>query len=390
MEEAQRIQALPPYLFARIDEKIAAAKVKGVDVISLGIGDPDLPTPDHIVDELVKAACNPANHRYPSYVGMLEFRSAVAEWYKRRSNIVLNPQKEVVTLIGSKEGIAHIALCYLNPGDIALIPDPGYPVYGVGTLLAGGVPYTMPLKEENGFLPDLDLIPEDIARKAKLMFLNYPNNPTGAVADETFYLKVIAFAKKNDILVCHDGPYSEIAFNGYKPLSFLEILGAKEVGIEFHSMSKTYNMTGWRIGWAAGNARVIEALGRIKSNIDSGVFQAIQVASIEGLLGNQDLVREMCKIYQERQDIVIEGLNALGWKVEKPKATIYVWAKVPKGYTSTSFSELVLDKAGVVITPGNGYGEYGEGYFRISLTINTERLREAFRRLQDNLGKFQF
>jgi len=390
MEEAQRIQSLPPYLFARIDEKIAAAKAKGVDVISLGIGDPDLPTPDHIIDELVRAARNPANHRYPSYVGMPEFRQAVAEWYKRRSNISLDPSKEVVTLIGSKEGIAHIAFCYLNPGDIALIPDPGYPVYGVGTLLAGGVPYTMPLKEENGFLPDLDAIPEDIARKAKLMYLNYPNNPTGAVADQGFYLKVIAFAKKYDIIVCHDGPYSEIAFNGYKPLSFLEVPGAKEVGIEFHSMSKTYNMTGWRIGWAAGNERVIEALGRIKSNIDSGVFQAIQEASIVGLLGDQQIVKEICKVYQERQDIVIEGLTALGWKVDRPQATIYVWPKVPKGYTSASFCELVLDKAGVVLTPGNGYGKYGEGYFRISLTINTERLREALKRIKENLGKFEF
>jgi LL-diaminopimelate aminotransferase len=390
MEEAQRIQALPPYLFARIDEKIADAKAKGVDVISLGIGDPDLPTPDHIIDKLVEAARNPENHRYPSYVGMLEFRSAVAEWYKRRSNVVLDPKKEVVTLIGSKEGIAHIAFCYINPGDVALIPDPGYPVYGVGTLLAGGVPYIMPLKGENGFLPDLEAIPAEVAQKAKLMFLNYPNNPTGAIADESFYLKVITFAKKYDIIVCHDGPYSEIAFNGFKPLSFLEVPGAKDVGIEFHSMSKTYNMTGWRIGWAAGNARVIEALGRIKSNIDSGVFQAIQEASIEGLLGNQNIIQENNTIYQERQDIVIAGLTALGWNVERPKATIYVWPKVPKGYTSTSFCELILDKAGVVVTPGNGYGEYGEGYFRISLTISTERLKEALKRLQDNFGKFEF
>ena len=390
MEEARRIQTLPPYLFARIDEKIAEVKAKGVDVISLGIGDPDLPTPDHIIDVLVKAARNPVNHRYPSFVGMLEFRQAVAEWYKRRSNIVLDPKKEVVTLIGSKEGIAHIAFCYLNPGDIALIPDPGYPVYRIGTLLAGGVPYIMPLKAENGFLPDLDMIPEEVAHKAKLMYLNYPNNPTGAIADESFYLKVIAFAKKYDIIICHDGPYSEIAFNGYKPLSFLEVPGAKEVGIEFHSMSKTYNMTGWRIGWAAGNARVIEALSRIKSNIDSGVFQAIQEAAIEGLLGSQEIVQEIIKIYQERQDIVIEGLTALGWSVERPKATIYVWPKVPKGFTSTSFCELVLEKAGVVLTPGNGYGEYGEGYFRISLTIKTERLREALRRIRDNCGKFSF
>ncbi len=390
MEEALRMQAIPPYLFARIDEKIAMAKAKGVDVISLGIGDPDLPTPDNIIDRLVTAAHNSDNHRYPSYVGMLEFREAVAEWYKRRANIILDAKNEVVTLIGSKEGIAHISLCYVNPGDYTLIPDPGYPVYGIGTLIAGGIPYTMPLKEENGFLPDFDVIPEDIAKKAKLMFLNYPNNPTGAVADESFFLKAIAFAKKYDIIICHDGPYSEIAFKDYRPLSFLEVAGAKDVGIEFHSMSKTYNMTGWRIGWAAGNAKVIGDLGRLKSNIDSGVFQAIQEASIEGLLGNQDILQEINNIYQERQDIVIEGLTDLGWSLERPKAAIYVWPKVPKGYTSASFCELVLDKAGVVLTPGNGYGEYGEGYFRISLTISTERLREALQRMKDNLGQLEF
>lgn len=390
MEEALRIQSLPPYLFARIDEKIATAKAQGVDVISLGIGDPDLPTPEPIIERLVAAARKPVNHRYPSYVGMIEFRGAVAEWYKRRSNVILDPQKEVVTLIGSKEGIAHIAFCYLNPGDIALIPDPGYPVYGVGTLLAGGVPYTMPLKEENGFLPDFEAIPEEVARKAKLMFLNYPNNPTSAIADEAFYLKAIAFAQKYDIIICHDAAYSEIAFEGYKPLSFLEIPGAKDVGIEFHSMSKSFNMTGWRIGWAAGNARVIEALGRIKSNIDSGVFQAIQEASIEGLLGSQEIVKEICNVYKERRDIVVDGLNAMGWNLKKTQATIYIWPKVPKGYTSASFAEFVLDKAGVVVTPGNGYGEYGEGYFRISLTIETDRLKEALERMKANLGKVEF
>ena len=390
MEEALRMQAIPPYLFARIDEKIAMAKAKGVDVISLGIGDPDLPTPENIIDRLVSAAHNSDNHRYPSYVGMLEFREAVAEWYKRRANIVLDAKSEVITLIGSKEGIAHISLCYINQGDYTLIPDHGYPVYGVGTLLAGGIPYTMPLKEENGFLPDFEAIPEDIAKKAKLMFLNYPNNPTGAVADEGFFLKAIAFAKKYDIIICHDGPYSEITFKGYRALSFLEVAGAKDVGIEFHSMSKTYNMTGWRIGWAAGNAKVISDLGRLKSNVDSGVFQAILEASIEGLLGNQDILQEINKVYQERQDIVIECLTDLGWSLERPKAAIYVWPKVPKGYTSASFCELVLDKAGVVLTPGNGYGEYGEGYFRISLTISTERLREALQRMKDNLGRMEF
>ncbi len=390
MEEARRIQSLPPYLFARIDEKIAEAKAKGVDVISLGIGDPDRPTPDHIVERLVEAAHNPENHRYPSYVGMLEFRQAVAEWYKQRSpKIELDPKTEVVTLIGSKEGIAHINLCYLNPGDLALIPDPGYPVYGIGAILAGGVPYAMPLREENGFLPDLEAIPGDIAQKAKIMFLNYPNNPTAAIADEAFYEKAIAFAKANDVVICHDAAYSEIGFDGYKAPSFLQIPGAKDVGIEFHSMSKTYNMTGWRIGWAAGNAKVIEALGRIKSNIDSGVFQAIQEASIAGLLGPQDVIEAVTKVYQERRDLVIEGLNAMGWNLEKTKAAVYVWAPVPKGHTSASFAELVLEKAGVVITPGSGYGEYGEGYFRVTLTIDTQRLKEALVRMKKVFGKFE-
>lgn len=390
MEEALRIKALPPYLFARIDEKIAKAKAKGVDVISLGIGDPDLPTPAPIVEKLAEAAHNPENHRYPSYVGMIEFRRAVADWYRRRSGIILDPEREVVTLIGSKEGIAHIALCYLDPGDYALVPDPGYPVYGIGTLLAGGVPYIMPLKEGNGFLPDFDAIPAETAQKAKLMYLNYPNNPTAAVADEAFYLKAIAFAKKYDIVICHDAAYSEIAFDGYRPLSFLEIPGAKDVGIEFHSMSKTFNMTGWRIGWAAGNARVIEALGRIKSNIDSGVFQAVQEASVLGLSMAEKVVPETCKVYQERRDFVVDTLNAMGWKLAKTKATIYVWPKVPKGFTSASFAEFVLDKAGVVITPGSGYGEYGEGYFRISLTLDTDRIKEALTRMKEKLGKIEF
>ncbi|MHB1651120.1 MAG: LL-diaminopimelate aminotransferase [Desulfitobacteriaceae bacterium] len=391
MEEAQRIQALPPYLFARIDDKIAAAKAQGVDVISLGIGDPDLPTPDHIVERLIKAARNPENHRYPSYVGMLEFRQAVADWYKAHSpKIELDPKKEVMALIGSKEGIAHIALCYLNPGDIALIPDPGYPVYAVGAMLAGGVPYAMPLKEENNFLPDFAEIPEDIARKAKIMFLNYPNNPTAAVADEAFYIKAIAFAKKYDIVLCHDAAYSEIGFDGYRAPSFLEIPGAKEVGIEFHSMSKTFNMTGWRIGWAVGNAAVIDALGRVKSNIDSGVFQAVQEAAIEGLLGSQKVVEDVIKVYQERRDIIIDALNSMGWNLQRTQAAVYIWARVPKGYTSASFAEMVLDKAGVVVTPGNGYGEYGEGYFRITLTIDTERLKEALQRMRDALGNLEW
>ncbi|AVX30727.1 MAG: LL-diaminopimelate aminotransferase [Bacillota bacterium] len=388
--EAQRIRQLPPYLFARIEAQIAKAKEEGVDVISLGIGDPDRPTPDHIIQELVKEAHNPANHQYPSSVGMLSFRQAVADYYQRRFQVSLDPKTQVVSLLGSKEGIAHMAWCYLDPGDIALVPDPGYPVYGIGTLLAGGTPYIMPLKAENNFLPDLKAIPEEVARKAKLMWLNYPNNPTGAIAPLEFFEEVVAFAKKYDIIVCHDAAYQEISFDGYRPPSFLEVPGAMEVGVEFGSCSKTYNMTGWRIGWAVGRADVINALGRLKSNIDSGVFQAIQYAAITALTGPQDCVEAMSKVYQERRDIAVEGLNAIGWKLEKPKSTIYVWAPVPKGFTSMSFAEHVFEKTGVVITPGNGYGEHGEGFFRIALTVEKERMLEAFDRIKKNLGPFEF
>ncbi|GAW30126.1 MULTISPECIES: LL-diaminopimelate aminotransferase [unclassified Carboxydocella] len=388
--EAQRIRQLPPYLFARIEAQIAKAKEEGVDVISLGIGDPDRPTPDHIIQELVKEAHNPANHQYPSSVGMLSFRQAVADYYQRRFQVSLDPKTQVVSLLGSKEGIAHMAWCYLDPGDIALVPDPGYPVYGIGTLLAGGTPYIMPLKAENNFLPDLKAIPEEVARKAKLMWLNYPNNPTGAIAPLEFFEEVVDFAKKYDIIVCHDAAYQEISFDGYRPPSFLEVPGAMEVGVEFGSCSKTYNMTGWRIGWAVGRADVINALGRLKSNIDSGVFQAIQYAAITALTGPQDCVEAMSKVYQERRDIAVEGLNAIGWKLEKPKSTIYVWAPVPKGFTSMSFAEHVFEKTGVVITPGNGYGEHGEGFFRIALTVEKERMLEAFDRIKKNLGPFEF
>ena len=390
MQEAKRLKSLPPYLFARIEKKIQEKKAAGVDVISLGIGDPDRPTPGHIIDKLVEQANNPENHSYPSSVGMMEYREAVAQWYKNRFDVDLDPASEIVTLIGSKEGIGHISFCYVDPGDVNLVPDPGYPVYGIGTLLAGGEPYNMPLKEENGFLPDLDAIPEDVADKAKILFINYPNNPTGALADMSFFNKVVAFAKKHDLIVCHDGAYSEIAFDGYEPPSFLQAEGAKEVGIEFNSLSKPYNMTGWRIGWAAGRPDVIEALGRIKSNLDSGAFQAIQYAAIEGLIGPQDSVKEMQAVYKERRDTVVNGLNAMGWNMEAPKATFYVWAPVPKGFNSSEFAELVLEKAGVIITPGIGYGENGEGYFRIALTVENKRIGEALERMKDAIGKVEF
>ncbi|SMB94555.1 LL-diaminopimelate aminotransferase apoenzyme [Thermanaeromonas toyohensis ToBE] len=390
MELSQRLQKIPPYLFARIEKKIEEARERGVDIISLGIGDPDLPTPGHIIDKLAEEARNPENHRYPTSVGLLSFREAVANWYRERYGVELDPRTEVVSLIGSKEGIAHISFCYVNPGDINLVPDPGYPVYGLGTLLSGGEPYIMPLKEENGYLPDLAAIPHDVAKRAKLMFLNYPNNPTGAVVQPRFFQEVVEFAKSYDIIVCHDAAYSEITFDGYRAPSFLATPGAKEVGIEFNSLSKPYNMTGWRLGWACGRHDVIEALGRLKSNLDSGVFQAIQYAGITALTGPQDSLEEVRRVYQSRRDLVVDGLNALGWHLNKPLGTFYVWAPVPAGYTSESFAETLLEKAGVIVTPGNGYGRYGEGYFRIALTISEERIKEALDRLKRALGRVKF
>ena len=379
---AERLQQLPPYLFAELDKAKEEALAKGMDVIDLGVGDPDLPTPSHIVDALKKAAENPVNHRYPSYVGMLSFRQVVAAWYERRFGIKLDPQKEVLTLIGSKEGIAHLPLAFINPGDVSLVPTPAYPVYHIGTLFAGGKSYFMPLLEENNFLPDLDKIPPDVARQAKIMFLNYPNNPTAAVAEEEFFERVIAFAKKYEILICHDAAYTELYYDGYKPISFLNVAGAKEVGIEIHSLSKTYNMTGWRIGFAVGNEKVIAGLGKIKSNIDSGVFQAVQEAGIVALNTDESLIEANRKVYQERRDLMVEGLREIGLKVNPPKATFYLWVKVPKGYTSASFCALLLKEAGIVVTPGNGFGEPGEGYFRIALTVDKERLKEAISRLK--------
>lgn len=388
--QAKRIQSLPPYLFARIEKKIEEKKAQGVDIISLGIGDPDQPTPGYVIDKMIEEVQNPVNHGYPSSVGMLSYRRSVANWYKRRFDVDLDPGTEVVTLIGSKEGIANINYCYVDPGDINLIPDPGYPVYGIGTLLAGGEPYYMPLLAENGFLPDLDAIPEDVVNKAKILWINYPNNPTGAVATLDFFRRVVGFAKKHNLLVCHDNAYSEMAFDGYQPPSFLQAEGAKEVGIEFNSLSKPFNMTGWRIGWAVGNAEAIETLGRYKSNVDSGAFQAVQYAGMAGLDGDGQSVESMKEIYQERRNILVSGLNSMGWNLEYPKATFYLWVPVPKGYTSAEFAELVLEKAGVIITPGNGYGQHGEGYFRLSLTVATERIVEALDRMKKAIGKVQF
>lgn len=390
MKENKAMQNLPPYLFARIESKIAEAKERGIDIINLGIGDPDLPTPPAIIARMAEAIQDPANHQYPSSIGLLTFRKAVADWYQNRFGVRLDPQNEIVSLLGSKEGIAHISIAYLDQGDISLVPDPGYPVYAIGTLLAKGQPYIMPLVSQNGFLPVLEDIPVDIARKAKLMFINYPNNPTGAVCDLNFFNQVIEFAIDYDILVCHDAAYSEIAYNNIIPPSFLQAKKAKEVGIEFHSLSKTYNMTGWRIGWVAGNQDAIDVLGRFKSNVDSGVFQAIQYAGIQALSGPQETVKEMKAVYQERRDIAVDGLRKMGWVIDGPQASFYLWAPVPKGYTSASFAEFIFEKTSVVITPGNGYGNFGEGYFRIALTVSKERMEEAFVRMFNAIGKVDF
>lgn len=380
---AKRITSLPPYLFAAIDRAKDDAIKNGVDVIDLGVGDPDLPTPSHIIDALCTSVRNPERHRYPSYIGMLSFREAASDWCEKTFGISPDPHDEVLALIGSKEGLAHIPLAFLNPGDIALVPDPAYPVYKIGTLFAGGVPYAMPLSAENGFLPDPDAIPDDVADDARLMFLNYPNNPTAAVADHSFFDEVVDFASDHDIIVVHDNPYSEITFDGYRAPSFLSSPGAMEIGIEMHSLSKTYNMTGWRIGFAVGNADIISGLGDVKTNIDSGVFEAVQEAGITALTGPQDCVHDMRRIYAERRDLLLSGLHALGIDAAAPEATFYVWAPVPDGYTSMSFSTMLLEKIGIVATPGVGFGEYGEGYVRFSLTSPLNRIGEAVDRMHD-------
>jgi LL-diaminopimelate aminotransferase len=378
---ANRIEKLPPYLFAQISKKVAEKKAQGIDVVSFGIGDPDLPTPQHILDALHDAAQQPANHRYPETEGLPEFRQAVADWYERRFSVKLDPAKEVISLIGSKEGIGHVALCFIDPGDVALVPDPAYPVYAIGTMFAGGEAYTLPLREERGFLPDLDAVPADVASRAKVLWLNYPNNPTGAVADLDFFERAVSFAKQHDIAICHDGPYSEVAYDEYVPVSFLQTKGAMDLGIEFHSLSKSYNMTGWRIGMAVGNPSIIDALMRVKSNIDSGQSQAIQRMAIAALNGPQDCIDEHNTIYQRRRDRVVEALRKLGLHVTPPKASLYVWAKVPAGMTSAQFAERLLDEAAVIVTPGNGYGEHGEGYVRLSLTLPDDRVDEGLRRI---------
>ncbi|MEE9548844.1 MAG: LL-diaminopimelate aminotransferase [Candidatus Binatia bacterium] len=381
LEKARRIKELPPYLFAEIDRRKREALAKGVDLIDLGIGDPDIPTPAPIVERLKSAAETTDNHRYPSSSGLLEFRAAVAGWYERRFGINLDPEKEVLSLIGSKEGIANMAVAFVDPGDLVLAPDPAYPVYQIGTLFSGGKNYSLPLSKANRFLPDLDAIPAEVARKAKLLWINYPNNPTAAVAEKEFLDQVVEFAHRNQIIICHDAAYTEIAFDGYRPMSLLQVDGARDVAIEFHSLSKTFNMTGWRIGMAVGNSDLISGLAQVKSNVDSGVFQAVQEAAVEALRLADEVVEPSRRVYQERRDVLVSGLHAAGFECEKPRATFYVWVSVPKGLTSSQLTAKLLDEAGVVTTPGNGFGAAGEGFIRLTLCVPKDRLKKGVERI---------
>jgi len=387
MELARRLNRLPPYLFVEINRRLVELRAQGKDIVDFGIGDPDLPTPSHIIERMCQAAHDPVNHRYPETDGLPELRQAIAEWYGRRFGVELDPAKEVLPLIGSKEGIGHMALCFIEPGDLALVPDPGYPPFSLGTILAGGEPYFMPLKEENDFLPDFEVIPDDVADKAKLMWLNYPNNPTGAIADLDFFDKAVHFAQQHGLAICHDAPYTEIAFDGYRAPSFMQMPGAKNIGVEFHSLSKTYHMTGWRIGMVVGNADMVNALFKVKSNLDSGVAQAIQHAAVEALRGSQEHIARHNAIFQGRRDKLVKVLNEVGLRARMPKATFYVWAKIPPGFTSIDFAKKLLDEIGIAVTPGTGYGKEGEGYIRFSLTISDDRLEEGVNRLSSWHGR---
>ena len=379
---AKRLGQIPPYLFAEIDRKVQEKKRAGIDVISLGIGDPDLPTPKRVVSVLQEAASDPENHRYPSYFGLAELRGAIANWYSDRFGAKLDPGTEILPTLGSKDGISHVPLALVDPADVVLAPDPGYTVYVTGALMAGAEPYAMPLTAANDWLPDLDAIPAEVADRARLMWLNYPNNPTAAVADRAFLERAVAFCREHGIILCHDAPYSEIAFDGYRPLSLFEIAGAKEIGLEFHSLSKTFNMTGWRIGWVCGRADLISLIGQLKTNIDSGIFQAVQWAAIEALNGGEAETQAACEVFARRHRLVADTFNKLGWNIQPPRATFYVWAPVPKGYDSIGFASHVLDSVGVNITPGVGFGPHGEGYFRLSVTAPDDRLAEAMKRME--------
>ena len=378
----RRLQELPPYLFLEIDKAKRKARQEGRDIIDLGIGDPDLPTPQFIIDALSKAANDPANHRYALDQGMPALRQAISRWYLQRFNVVLDPDTEVLPLIGSKEGIAHFPLAFINPGDVVLVPDPCYPPYKGGAIFAGGKLHLMPLLRKNNFLPDFKKIPAGKLKKAKVLYLNYPNNPTGAVCGVEFFREAVEFCRRNNLILLSDLAYSEMAYDGFRPPSVFEVEGAKELAIEFHSLSKTYNMTGWRAGWACGNKNLVAGLAKVKSNLDSGIFSAIQLAACAALNSDDSHIQKMCGIYQERRDSLVYGLRALGWKVQKPKATFYIWAPLPRGRKSIEFCGELLDKANLVVTPGVGFGKYGEGYIRFALTVPVERMKEALDRLK--------
>ncbi|MBI5400042.1 LL-diaminopimelate aminotransferase [Candidatus Saganbacteria bacterium] len=388
MKTSDRLKKIPPYLFVKIEEKKAELQKQGIDIIDFGIGDPDLPTPQHIFQKMHEVLEQTDSANYPSSKGEFAFRKAVSKWYQKRFQVELNPRDEICCLIGSKEGLAHLPLAFIDPGDFALIPDPSYPVYKICTILAGGEVYPLPLNAANNFLPELDKIPADVLKKAKMLFINYPNNPTGAVADLDFFAQCVKFAKQHDLLLVSDLAYSEMGYDGFKPHSVLEVPGAKEVTIEFHSLSKTYNLTGWRIGMAVGNKEAVQALATIKSNIDSGAFKAIQFAAAAALTGPQDCVAQNNKIFGERAKVLIDGLNSLGWKLFPLKATFYVWAPVPQSETSASFTEKLLGKCGILVVPGNGYGTAGEGYVRFAITLPKERIAEAIERLKKHNIKF--
>jgi len=382
-EFTERLKKLPPYLFVEIDKAKRKAAAEGRDIIDLGIGDPDEPTPEEIIESFYKAVQDSKNHHYPLDQGSSIFRDRIAKWYRERFNVTLDPEKEILPLIGSKEGISHLPFAFINPGDVSLIPDPCYPPYKGGTILAGGAPCLMPLIEENNFLPDLNKIKKTELKKAKIIYINYPNNPTAGICEKDFFEDVAVFAKKYNLIVASDAAYSEIAFDGYKAASFLKAQGGKETGVEFHSLSKTCNMTGWRIGFACGNEKIIAGIARVKSNIDSGVFNAIQMAGITALDIADKHLKKMNRVYRERRDILVDGLNKLGWVIRKPKATFYVWARLPKRHKSSiEFAGSVLDKADVIITPGVGFGENGEGYVRFALTVSKERIQEAVERMK--------
>jgi LL-diaminopimelate aminotransferase len=384
VKPARRILDLPPYLFAQLDRTVEARRATGVDVISLGVGDPDLPTPRHVVEALQEAAEDPATHRYPSYYGMPALRLAIAGRYRERFGVEVDPDTEVLPVIGSKEGLAHLAFAFVDPGDRGLVPDPGYPVYGGSIMLAGGRPVPMPLTAEEGFLPDLTALrpPEG----TRLMWLNYPSNPTAAVADLDFFQRAVAFARDRDLLVCHDAAYSEITFDGYVAPSILQASGARDVAVEFGSLSKTYNMTGWRVGYAVGSPAAIEALSTLKTNLDSGIFTAVQHAAVAALTGPQDHVERMRAVYQKRRDAVVSAFHDVGVAVDPPLGSIYVWVPTPHGRTAADFAQELLDRAAVVVVPGTGYGEHGEGYVRISLTVPDDRLEEAMARIRERIG----